>query len=163
MVLKGRKNSSLRTIHYSCCQRRQHSPSGAWASGNFAAPLPHFGGLQLPKGLLQRASFFWWAIALPFACNMPRCHNSSGLEAVNMAAKPQFTSAQQCSRQCRYSGRLFFTYGYTNMSPTSSFLQATPPPGPHLGSGRRPEKVHCTELQVLVAIMYPDMKRSELS
>ncbi len=40
----------------------------------------------------------------------------------------------------QFYGRLF-TYDYTNTP-----LEANPPPSHHLGSGRRPEKMHCPEL-----------------
>jgi hypothetical protein len=35
---------------------------------------------------------------------------------------------------------------YTNVDPHILWKQPHPPPPLHLGSGRRPEKVHCTEL-----------------
>jgi hypothetical protein len=49
-----------------------------------------------------------------------------------------------CNRHCRLCGRLF-EIGFHQHVPSHP-LEAKPPPSYHLGSARRPEKSHCTEL-----------------
>jgi hypothetical protein len=50
----------------------------------------------------------------------------------------------RCDCHCRLCGRLFVYGSHQHVPPHPP--EAKPPPSYHLGSGRRPEKVHCTEL-----------------
>jgi hypothetical protein len=49
-----------------------------------------------------------------------------------------------CDCHCRLCGRLFAYGSHQHVPPHPP--EAKPPPSYHLGSSRRPEKLHCTEL-----------------